>query len=168
MVVHEHAAGRGHADQRAKHFAGVDLDVVHAAARDLDDIEQAVADVDADHEEDFLRHAGQARRDAAIDVLGRRAVARWCSISTARRPSSKAAAIRAARAAPTPVTSASSRGEARESATTLPERTTSRSLSDVPSPSRADAGAEDDRDQLLVADLVGGLGPTIVRADVPR
>ena len=42
MVVHEHAAGGGHAHERPEHLARMDLDAVDRAARDLDDIEQAL------------------------------------------------------------------------------------------------------------------------------
>ena len=65
--------------------------------------------------------AGEPRRDAADRRPRRRASdSRCCSASTARRPSSNAATIRAARAAPTPMTCASSRGDARDSAATPP------------------------------------------------
>jgi len=70
VVVNEHAAGRRHADQRAKHLARVDLDVRDAAARDLDDVEQPAANVDADRDEDFLGQAREPGRDTAIDILG--------------------------------------------------------------------------------------------------
>ena len=99
----------------------MNLDAVHAAARDLDDIEQAIAHVDPDRDEDLLRQARDARRDDAIHVLGRAEQSRGVlTVATARRPSSNAAAMRAARAAPMPVSCASSCGDARDSAATPP------------------------------------------------
>ena len=83
---------------------------------------------------------GRACRDAA-------------RLSIARRPSSNAAAIRAARAVPTPVTCASSRGDARDSAATPPAASTS-SPATASAGCVAHAGAEHEREQLLVADAV--------------
>ena len=154
MVVHEHAARRRHAHQRAEHLARVDLDAVDRAARDLDDIEQAVADVDAEHEEDLLREAGDLRaRRRGTRPRAARAPRGTARTAMARRPSSNAAAMRAARAVPMPVTSESSRGEARESAAMPPDRRDEVG-GDCQRGAIADTGAEHDREQLLVADAM--------------
>ena len=136
----------------------MDLDMRDAAARDLDDIDQTIADVDADHEEQLLLQACEPRRDAAIDILGSAdGLAVLDQLERAATELERGREPRAARGADTSDLRELLDRRARQAGD--PTVRLQQIGGDREHRTIADAGAEDQREQLGVADRMRSAPP---------